>query len=215
MANESPEKRPGDKGYSSYWRKRLNHAGIGSLTGQGKPGRKVSGKSILLVLKTYGERMNNTSGECWPGQIDLARDSGTSVSTVKRVQEWASLHGWLEVLGSPIPRQRGLHVLMRPGQLPVSTDGETAGNSLSAEQATPWQSNGDSLSAEGNSLSALTDKLSLGLSTLNSHSSELCKSEAPAENEERDNAWTRARRAIDDKRAREVEENLKVVPRFD
>lgn len=129
----------------------MNGSGIAALKGQGKPGQKVSGKSILLVLKTYAEHANNTSGECWPSQPTLAEQSGTSPKTVQRVQEWAIAHGWLEVVAPPIPGVRGTHVRLTIGRIPTevvvknatrswSTGGEVMVNShevvVSSDQQT-------------------------------------------------------------------------------
>lgn len=163
--SEASALRPGEKGYAAAWRKALGRAGIARLRNQGQENRRVAGRTILIVLKTYGEHMNNLSGECWPSQELLAMESGTSVSSVARVQEWAREHGWMEVVKGPIPGKRGLHVRLLLGRTPCQPDREK-------DAETTGQPDGDSPSGSQDSPSALTDELSLGLSPPNSHESQ-------------------------------------------
>jgi hypothetical protein len=120
-------KSPGDKGYAAHWRRCMNDARLSKLKGQGAEGQRPSGRAIHMVLKTYGEHINNTTGECWTSQARLANNSGFSISVVARVQRWAIEHGWLGVIAPPIPRTRGIHVVALVPPTTCQTAGEWAG----------------------------------------------------------------------------------------
>jgi hypothetical protein len=120
-------KSPGDKGYAAHWKRCMNGARLSQLKGQGDEGQRPSGRAIHMVLKTYGELINNTTGECWPSQTKLANDSGYSISVVARVQRWAIDHGWLEVIAPAIPRKRGIHVVALVPPTTRQTAGEWRG----------------------------------------------------------------------------------------
>jgi hypothetical protein len=95
---------PGDKRYAAHWKKVVGSAGLAGLRRQPED---VSGKSLLLVLKTYGEHLDNATGEAWPSQPALAKESGCGRRTVSRAQALAIRLGFLEMIAAPVPGVRG------------------------------------------------------------------------------------------------------------
>ncbi|NED58719.1 helix-turn-helix domain-containing protein [Micromonospora aurantiaca] len=100
-------KKPGEKGYAAYWRRVVGRSRLKTVKGQPEG---VSGRSLLAVLKTYGEHINNATGEAWPSQATLAEESGCGKRTVVRAQALAHRVGFLEQVAPAIPRVRGTHV---------------------------------------------------------------------------------------------------------
>jgi hypothetical protein len=98
------EPSPGEKGYAAYWKKVVGSAGLAGLR---KQPENVSGKSLLLLLKTYGEHLDNSTGEAWPSQTALAKESGCGKRTVERAQTLAVRLGFLLLIAPAVPRVRG------------------------------------------------------------------------------------------------------------
>ncbi|WP_433126525.1 helix-turn-helix domain-containing protein [Micromonospora sp. CA-240977] len=85
----------------------VSHSQLKTVKGQPEG---ASGRSLLAVLKTYGEHINNLTGEAWPSQATLAEESGCGKRTVVRAQALAHRVGFLEQVAPAIPRVRGTHV---------------------------------------------------------------------------------------------------------
>lgn len=137
-------KRPGEKGYAAYWRRVVSHSRLRTVKGQPEG---VSGRSLLAVLKTYGEHINNVTGEAWPSQATLAEESGCGKRTVVRAQALAHRVGFLEQVAPAIPRVRGTHV-----RATIPRDWQTLAERLNLVPVAPEVGAG----SEGNSVPAET-----------------------------------------------------------
>lgn len=114
-----PMRKPGDRGYAAYWRQEFGNASPQIKELKQQLDGTLSGRAIVGVMNVYGGRINNQSGRSQLGQERIADLSGYGVRTVKRVQRWATDHGWAEQIASAAAGRVGKTMEMRVGWLPA------------------------------------------------------------------------------------------------
>lgn len=102
--NVTEPRLPGERGYGAYWKRQVRTAGLAKLRGLPEG---VGGRALLAVLTAFGDRIDNQTGEAWPSQQALAKDSGQGKRTVERALKAARRLGWLVEIAPPVPRIRG------------------------------------------------------------------------------------------------------------
>ncbi|MEV4483640.1 helix-turn-helix domain-containing protein [Micromonospora coxensis] len=182
-------KRPGEKGYAAYWRRVVSYSRLRTVKGQPEG---VSGRTLLAVLKTYGEHINNLTGEAWPSQATLAEESGCGKRTVVRAQALAHRVGFLEQVAPAIPRVRGTHVRAtvpgawqtlaeRLNSVPVAPEGgaDSEGESVPADAYSVPVATGLGATTGTRTLKKLSPQLSEPATSWPTNSQDNCSGENP------------------------------------